>query len=173
MLELVREGRIAPKAEEVAQRAQVGLRTVFRHFKDMESLYVEMSTAISEQVAPILDEPLNSTDWHDNLDRLLVRRKRVFEAIMPYRVAANVLRYQSHVLLTRYQQIVRDERDKLRAVLPSSIVKDTILMKALEAAVSFDMWSELRNDQRLSFTEAAQVVDRIVYALTRDTIPRT
>ena len=56
MLELVREGRIAPTAEEVAQRASVGLRTVFRRFKDMESLYAEMSVAIGERVAPIVDE---------------------------------------------------------------------------------------------------------------------
>ncbi|MBT5683609.1 MAG: TetR family transcriptional regulator, partial [Gammaproteobacteria bacterium] len=46
MLELVREGRMAPTAEEVAKRAEVGLRTVFRRFKDMESLYAEMSVAI-------------------------------------------------------------------------------------------------------------------------------
>ncbi|HAY44774.1 MAG TPA: transcriptional regulator, partial [Gammaproteobacteria bacterium] len=35
MLELVRAGIIAPTAEEVAARANVGLRTVFRRFKDM------------------------------------------------------------------------------------------------------------------------------------------
>ena len=56
MLELVRAGVIAPTAEEVAARANVGLRTVFRRFKDMESLYVEMSLAISHKVAPLLDE---------------------------------------------------------------------------------------------------------------------
>lgn len=43
MLELVREGDISPSAELVAARADVGLRTVFRHFKDLDSLYREMS----------------------------------------------------------------------------------------------------------------------------------
>ena len=38
MLDLIREGEIAPSAELVASRANVGLRTVFRHFKDMDSL---------------------------------------------------------------------------------------------------------------------------------------
>ena len=42
MIELVREGCVAPTAEQVALRADVGLRTVFRHFDDMESLYREI-----------------------------------------------------------------------------------------------------------------------------------
>ena len=42
MLELVRLGNASPNAVEVAARAGVGLRSVFRHFKDMESLYVEI-----------------------------------------------------------------------------------------------------------------------------------
>ncbi|MFM8818949.1 MAG: TetR/AcrR family transcriptional regulator, partial [Phenylobacterium sp.] len=38
MLDLAREGEVAPGAERVAARAEVGLRTVFRHFRDMDSL---------------------------------------------------------------------------------------------------------------------------------------
>ncbi|MEO8374286.1 MAG: hypothetical protein ABI471_03615, partial [Sphingomonas bacterium] len=36
MLAIVAEGQITPSAEQVALRAEVGLRSVFRHFKDME-----------------------------------------------------------------------------------------------------------------------------------------
>ena len=54
MLELVREGRIAPTAEEVANRAEVGLRTVFRRFKDMESLYAEMAVAIDSKIDSVI-----------------------------------------------------------------------------------------------------------------------
>jgi len=46
MMDIVREGQIAPSAEQVAARADVGLRTVFRHFQDMDSLYREMSLVI-------------------------------------------------------------------------------------------------------------------------------
>ena len=101
MLELVREGRIAPTAEEVANRANVGLRTVFRRFKDMESLYAEMSVEINEKVASIIDEPTGRTDWRENLLQMVDRRVRVYEVIMPYRVAAEALKFQSTVLLSR------------------------------------------------------------------------
>ncbi|MBV5268573.1 MAG: TetR/AcrR family transcriptional regulator, partial [Burkholderiaceae bacterium] len=39
---LVYEGYLSPTAEQVAQRADVGLRTVFRHFDDLNSLYSEI-----------------------------------------------------------------------------------------------------------------------------------
>ena len=42
MIDLVEAGAITPSAEEVAARAEVGLRSVFRHFRDMESLYREI-----------------------------------------------------------------------------------------------------------------------------------
>jgi len=165
MLELVREGRIAPTAEEVAQRANVGLRTVFRRFKDMESLYAEMSIAISEQVAPIIDEALANDDWIGNLQQLVARRARVYEIVMPYRVAADVLKFQSTALLTHHRQIVSDERKRLLSVLPQTVMDDQALIEALEAILSFDMWNQLRNDQRLSASEASGVVKRIMTSL--------
>lgn len=162
MLELVREGRIAPTAEEVAQRANVGLRTVFRRFKDMESLYAEMSVAISEKVAPIIDEQLAHEAWWLNFAQLLERRLRMYEIIMPYRIAADALRFQSNVLHSRHREIVRDERERLVAALPAVILEDRVRIEALEAVLSFDMWNQLRNDQKLGVNHATEVVYRIV-----------
>lgn len=165
MLELVREGRIAPTAEEVAQRANVGLRTVFRRFKDMESLYAEMSVAISDKVAPIIDEALAHEAWWRNFAQLLERRLRVYEIIMPYRIAAGALRFQSNVLHSRHREIVRAERERLVAALPDFLLDDRSRIEALEAVLSFDMWNQLRNDQKLSVAQASDVVYRIVSAL--------
>ncbi len=165
MLELVREGRMAPTAEEVAKRAQVGLRTVFRRFKDMESLYAEMSVAINDKVESIIDSPADSQDWRENLTVMVDRRLRVYEVIMPYRVAAEALKFQSTVLLNRHMDIVRDERHRLLNILPAELLDDRPLIEGLEAALSFDMWNQLRNDQRLSGDEAGAVVRRIVGSL--------
>ena len=43
MMELVREGDYDPSVASIAERAGVGLRTVFRHFDDVDTLYREMS----------------------------------------------------------------------------------------------------------------------------------
>ena len=146
MLQLVREGRMAPTAEEVAKRAEVGLRTVFRRFKDMESLYAEMSVAINEKVDSIVDSSLDSNDWRENLAGMVDRRLQVYEVIMPYRVAAEALKFQSTVLLNRHMEIVREERQRLLTLLPESLLDDRPLIEGLEAALPFDMWNQLRND---------------------------
>ncbi|MBQ74263.1 MAG: TetR family transcriptional regulator [Gammaproteobacteria bacterium] len=169
MLELVREGNIAPTAEEVAQRANVGLRTVFRRFKDMESLYAEMSVAISEQVAPIVNKALGHEEWWRNFAQLVERRLRVYEVIMPYRVAADVLKFRSDILQTRHLEIVHDERERLMSVLPPFLLEDRPLIEALQAVLSFDMWNQLRSDQELSAQQAADVVNRIISRLLPET----
>ncbi|MCZ6502687.1 MAG: TetR/AcrR family transcriptional regulator [Gammaproteobacteria bacterium] len=169
MLELVREGQIAPTAEEVAQRADVGLRTVFRRFKDMESLYAEMSVAISEQVAPIINEALSHDEWWRNFAQLVERRLRVYEVIMPYRVAAQVLKFQSDILYNRHLEIVRDERERLMSVLPAFLLEDRPLIEALQAVLSFDMWNQLRSDQKLSARAAGDVVNKILSGLLSET----
>ena len=56
MLEMVREGELAPSAEQVAARADVGLRTVFRHFQDMDSLYREIGAVVGRRVRAILGD---------------------------------------------------------------------------------------------------------------------
>ena len=168
MLQLVREGRMAPTAEEVAKRAEVGLRTVFRRFKDMESLYAEMSVAINEKVDSIVDSSLDSNDWRENLAGMVDRRLQVYEVIMPYRVAAEALKFQSTVLLNRHMEIVREERQRLLTLLPESLLDDRPLIEGLEAALSFDMWNQLRNDQRPNAEEAGAVVSRIVGSLLND-----
>ena len=169
MLELVREGRIAPTAEEVAQRADVGLRTVFRRFKDMESLYSEMSVAISEQVAPIINKALGHDEWWRNFTQLVERRLKVYEVIMPYRVAAKVLKFQSSILHNHHLEIVRDERELLMSVLPTSLLEDKTLIEALQAVLSFDMWHQLRSDQKLNAQEAGDVVNKILSRLLPQT----
>ena len=165
MLDLVREGRIAPTAEEVARRAQVGLRTVFRRFKDMESLYAEIAGVIDKQIASISDESVGRGDWLANLSQMVDRRLQAYEIIMPYRVAAEALKFQSTVLLTQHMKFVREERQRLLGLMPEALLDDRVLTEGLEAALSFDMWNQLRNDQRLGASEAGDVVKRIVGSL--------
>ena len=165
MLELVREGKIAPTAEEVAGRAQIGLRTVFRRFKDMESLYAEMARAIYQRVASISDEHIGRGDWWVNLNQMVERRLHVYEIIMPYRVAAEALKFQSTILLTQHIKFVGEERQRLLELMPETLLNDRVLTESLEAALSFDMWNQLRNDQHLSADEAGNVVKRIVGSL--------
>ena len=40
MLEMIGEGILIPSAQQVSDRAGVGIRSVFRHFENMESIFI-------------------------------------------------------------------------------------------------------------------------------------
>ena len=87
MRDLVREGAVSPRAEEVAARADVGLRSVFRHFDDMESLYREISELILAEVRPLLLLPPPSGTVDEIIVEMIDRPTKLFERIMLRRIA--------------------------------------------------------------------------------------
>ncbi|MDT9086544.1 TetR/AcrR family transcriptional regulator, partial [Escherichia coli] len=77
----------------IAEVANVSLRTVFRHFEEVDGLYQEMNRRVKEEVMPIVKAPFSSTNWRDTVLELVDRRSEVFERIMPYRVCGSIRRF--------------------------------------------------------------------------------
>jgi AcrR family transcriptional regulator len=162
MLDLVERGDLAPSAARVADEAQVGLRTVFRHFDDMESLFKQMSESITARVMPEVAKPFEASDWQGKLREMALRRARVFEMMLPYRLSANLRRYQSPFLMDDYNRTIKMERQLVEAVLPAELRSDSIGIEALVVALSFQSWRVMRYDQRLSPEHATAVLRRLV-----------
>jgi AcrR family transcriptional regulator len=167
MLELVRAGRISPSAEEVAERAGVGLRTVFRHFDDMDSLYREMAEAMRNELQPIVAAPFASRDWRGRLGEMVDRRARLFERAMPFKNAADVHRHRSVFLRKDYETMRSAERSALEAALPATLKnnENETFFEALDQALSFSTWQHLRRDQNLTQAQARQTVEYTMRAL--------
>jgi len=165
MLDLVAGGDVQPSAAQVAETAGVGLRTVFRHFDDMDSLYGEMSEAIEARVLPIVLQPFNASNWRDRVRELAKRRVQVFEMILPFRISANLKRFQSDFLMQDYRRMLRLERSTVEAVLPPWLLADARQTNALHVPLSFQCWRLLRHDQELAVDEASAVVRTLVEAV--------
>jgi AcrR family transcriptional regulator len=165
MLELVRAGAISPVAEDVAERAGVGLRTVFRHFDDMDSLYREMAEAMRNELEPIVAAPLASRDWQSRLGEMVGRRARLFERAMPFKNAADVHRHRSVFLRKDYDTMRSAERAALETVLPAALKSDKRFFEALDQTLSFSTWQHLRRDQKLTQAQARQTIEYAMRAL--------
>jgi AcrR family transcriptional regulator len=162
---LIREGDMSPSAARVAERAAVGARTVFRHFEDMDSLFVEMSEQLMAEITPIIQAPFTASGWEARLRELVQRRADVYERIFPLRVAANLRRFQSKFLMDAYQRALVIERESLTSILPAHIASNPPLIAALEVATGFQTWRRLRQDQGLSRQDAETVVGFMVTRL--------
>ena len=162
MLDLIDRGDLSPSAARVADEAKVGLRTVFRQFDDMDTLYREMSETIAARVWPIVTAPYAGQDWRADIRDLTARRVRVFETMLPFRLAANIKRYQSPFLMGQYGQVLALERDLLFRLLPEDVLADKVGSEALCVVLSFQAWRTLRHDQGLTAREAGAVIARMV-----------
>jgi AcrR family transcriptional regulator len=158
MLDIIRGGQVAPVAEEVAARAEVGLRTVFRHFQDMESLYREMSIVIEAELVAVAERPLRSTAWRDRLIELVERRAMAFEKIAPFRQAADVFRRRSSFLQADHARFVAILREILLRELPADLTQDPERVEILDLLLSYEAWSRLRHEQNLSSKGAREAL---------------
>ena len=166
MMRLVEAGELEPSAESVAERAGVGLRSVFRHFKDMESLRREMNAVVEARLWTMVEKPLPGTTWRERLDALLVRRAEVFETVMPYRRAANAQRHRSKLIQAKSAELNRILRATLSGVLPAGVDDDTL--DALDLVMCAESWIRMRTDQGLDPDRARRVMAHAVRALLAD-----
>ncbi len=165
MLELVHAGETVPGAEQVAAHAGVGLRTVFRHFNDMDSLYREMSAAIEGEIAEVVSKPLKGDTWREKLADMIARRAAAFEKMAPFQRAAVVHRHRSRYLEDGHERFTATCRAYLIAILPKEISARPTLLETLDLMLSFEVWSRLRREQNLTARRARAVVEETVAKL--------
>jgi AcrR family transcriptional regulator len=165
MMQIVHGGNVAPSAEQVAARADVGLRTVFRHFQDMDSLYREIAAVVGAEVRAILGKPVLAEAWPDRVIEMVGRRAQAFEKIAPYKRAADVFRHRSKFLGSDYARLVSELREVLRRELPPAIARDKARLEALDLVLSYEAWSRLRREQALSPKRAQEVLEAAVRRL--------
>ena len=155
---LVQSGEMKPSAARVAETANVSLRTVFRHFEEIDDLYREMAHQCRARILPAFDEPYASTKWKDQLFEHAKRRIRVFEEIMYLRICTESRRFKSDVLMADYQRLFEMERQGLANVLLEKIRRNRKIFAALDVALSFESYRRLRQESDFSVEEAQESV---------------
>ena len=164
--DLVREGVIAPTAEQVSARAAVGLRTVFRHFDDMETLYREVNTEIDTILQEAMRAQLNGATWRDKLLHSVEVRAEVFERVIPFYLSTQVHRHESPFLQLQMESGAAIHRDMLYRLLPCALAQDRSRFEALVLLLSIDAWLRLRREQGLSTAAAIKVMQTAAVCLT-------
>jgi AcrR family transcriptional regulator len=165
VFDLVGEGVVQPTAQQVAERAEVGLRSVFRHFSDMESLLAEVDQRVRAQALPLLElEPPRGTRA-ERAHELIARRVQLFERIAPYKRSGSVHRWRSPFVARNHAELARALRAAMLRSLPELRDAPADVVEALDAALSFETWDRLRTDQRLGRERASAALERTVFAL--------
>ena len=172
LVELVGRGILQPTAQQVADQAGVGIRSVFRHFSEMESLYAAMDARLEGDAVPILRGGSRTGTLEQRVTGLVRQRAALFERIAPYKRSANLLRWRSRFLQGRHRRLQEGLREDLVAWLPELKGAPADLVEALDLALGFEAWDALRGDRGLSTKLAMAVLERTARALAGDLASR-
>ncbi len=165
--DLVGQGVLRPTAEQVAEQAGVGIRTVFRHFSDMDSLFSEMNSRLRKSAVPLLDAGERTGSLEERTRGAVQRRAAMYEHIAPYRRSAGLSRWRSQYLQQQETLFVQELRNDLLNWLPE-LEEAPDLLEAADAASSFETWDRLRCQQRLSQARARDAMERLLRGLTAE-----
>lgn len=167
-LELVARGNLEPSADQIAEIAKVGRRSVFRHFKDMDTLYREITDSIEASMGAVVLQPFEATDWVGRVLELVDRRAIGFEKMKPFLLAGQVHRHRSPFLKASHAQFVQMLRRILLGLLPQEVARNRELVEALDMLLSFETWNRLREDQGLSIARSKRVLKLAIQSALRD-----
>lgn len=165
---LVEGGNMDPSAQEVASEANVGLRSVFRHFDDMDSLYSDVIAQKEQEIMPIIFAPYESSDWRAQLNERIDRRVMIYERFRHLLIFGRIRRYKSVVMNHDVNRASKLQRSQLKEVLPKDIAADKILFEALDVMTSFDAFRKLREMNGLSVKRITEVMKDAVWRLIGD-----
>ncbi len=87
---------------------------------------------------------------------------------MPYRVAAKFHLHHSAFMKENVSKWNEIERKLLMKIVPAKLANNVVLFNALELALSFDSWLQLRLDQGLSPKQANNTKKKLISALISD-----
>lgn len=164
--ELIIEGYAEPTAEQVSHLTSLTTRTLFRHFPDMKTLYLEVLSEGRELAIAVMDEPLPPGNTTQMLRTIVERRARVYEHLLPTQISRTMLLHRSDQAKSDTRNDVKRRRKRLRAILPPEAIADPLMFEAIDGVLGVMFWVSLRRDQKLSAKRAQEVMLRAALRLT-------
>jgi TetR/AcrR family transcriptional regulator, regulator of autoinduction and epiphytic fitness len=170
LLDLADEGKLAPTALEIADRAGVAVRSIRQHFASREALFLAASAEHGRRIAHTHTPSLPSGKLADRVSRFVASRTRELEATSALRRAASLAEPQSDAIGKAVAQVSRARRRELEGVFAPELAaapraERKTLLDALDVATSGRTWDALKREMKLSAGDARLVVSRTVTAL--------
>ena len=165
LLDLYREGQLAPSAELIARRAGVSPRSLFRYFDDVDALVREAVAQQQERLAPRLATAVDpALDLDARVQTLVARRLDLYEAMGHVARVARAVAHQQPVVageLDRIRSVLRDHLGRTFAPeLEAKPAPDRDhALAAADVLCSWEAVDLLRSDHGLSREGAAAVLE--------------
>lgn len=158
LFEMIHEGNLQPRGEEIAEKAGVAVRTIFRHFDDMEGLFDTAHAFMSEQFDVDLVVPKIGGTLEERAIAYTKAQGDMYEEARNY-----LLFYFSRAKTDAEANTLRSahtqsQRLRLWSALPEVAAAGPVVRHSVEAFYSFQMWDQLRFEQVLPIDTCYQII---------------
>jgi AcrR family transcriptional regulator len=167
LVELFGEGEYQPSSNDIAHRAGISPRSLFRYFDDIDDLH---RAAIERQLAaarPLLDIGADPDDpVATKIERLLAARVQLFETTAPAARSARVCSHRHPVIANQVRASRAFLRRQIARLFARELAGDrSMRLPAVDALCSFETYEMLRFDQGLSRSKAESALNTALTAL--------
>ncbi len=160
LFEVIAERGSLPTVEEVAARAGISRRTVYRYFDGVAALELETAQLMRDRMTREVPLPDPIGQVAQRVEALLEHRAMLYEHVAPVR------RFLEKTASKQVARFLEQARVLLRANLAALFPRrGRTTFAALELTTSWEAWNTLRTAQGLSVREAKQVTRALVRAL--------
>lgn len=164
LLDLVREGNLAPTAKEIAVRAGVAIRSIGQHFPSREKLFFAAAAEHARRSAGVAKKPPSIGRVEERIERFVDACATELEETSALRRAASVIT-RSPTVAKAMARAAEERRKAVAAVFAAEIKDDAVTLDALEIATGGRAWDQMRVEMKLSLAQAKRVMARAVTAL--------
>jgi AcrR family transcriptional regulator len=164
-LALMEEGTLVPTAQQVADRAGVGIRSFFRHFADMDSLFLAVDASLLDSYEALFKVDDRTGPLGQRATRAIDLYGNAFDRLSQIVLCTKALLWRFPKLRENYAWHQKRLRKELELWLPEVAELSTDRRDAVHAVASFEMWNRLREHQGLSQKASGEIVARLVLDL--------
>lgn len=164
-LSLQEEGVLVPTAQQISDRAGVLIRSFFRHFEDMETLFKAADDQLRDSYEALFIGGDRDGFLEERVNRAVERRSAAFEKLKNLFLGTKAQLWRYEMLRKNYARNQRGLRKDLEAWLPELTGLPEVERESIHAIASFEMWNRLRSEQGLSETASISVVKSTLLSL--------
>lgn len=152
LVSLFEEGIYQPSTNDIAERAGISPRSVFRYFEDVDDLNRAAIERQLSQARPLLDvgvEP--GDDTRTKIERVVEARVHLFETTAPAARAARVSAHRRALVAAQIDEARSYLRNQLRRLFAPELQDHRATrFPAIDALCTFETYELLRTNQGLS-----------------------
>ena len=157
-LQLIDQGLLVPTAKQIADKAEVGIRSFFRHFDDMEALFAAADAHARDNVMNLFPRGHGHGDMAERISAFLDNQAEAYERLRNIILSTQAQLWRSPTLRQSYARDQAKLRDIIVSWFPELAGQAPALIEGLDALASFDMWHRLRHHQKLGVRESKDIL---------------